>query len=576
MYKYILIYLCFICSCFQVWGQEHQWNEPFFINMNLGGALSSDMRVDNVGNTYLTAIFKDQVEIKDTVLYSSLKYGVFIAKFDINHNLIWSKVIAEAKEFSPNFSRVLSSVSLNIDDLDNIYSTILYEDSTYINNQLFTVEQSETYYQDIAILKISSVGQIDNVFNIKGSCQTGVGGIEIVQSNLYFHLGVNRNTLDTDSTCSCIIADTTINFEESRGLYGKLTLSNNNIDWIKNYSATGSTIGAGEIVVNDSKIYLTGGILWPSDLVFDDGVLNVPSIYSKYGYFIQLDLQGNLQWTRYFAVKGFDSYSIPRTLEANSKNDMVVVINLLTQSVPNQVFFENAPTLTGATNNDESFVIVNYDSLGNVKWHDISNSLGYERMISVDFDSHKNMYLAGSFTTDITFGSQFIDGYGSSNDILVISYDSLGNKRWAQKAGGTGSDLGAYMSIDSFDNLHVGGFITGASVNFGAYETNPPSPGNSIFVAQMRLEPIGLEETTPQQFGVSLYPNPSLGNTHVEIQDEFISQIRVYNALGQEVQTLNFKNQTSQASIENLVSGYYIIDIHSLSGKRVSQKLIVK
>ena len=581
MLRYILIAVLFICSCFQAWGQEHQWYEPFFANVNLGGDSRADMKVDKQGNTYLMVLFEDEVTILDTTLYTSKDNGVFVAKFDENHNLIWAKVIAEAKEENPNQSRVMDNLYIEIDKENQmLYPVVEYTDSTYLNSQLHTVIQTETYHRDIAIFKMDLHGVIQDIYSINGSCQTVFGSVQIEDDFVYFHVKNNRSNLDSDSVCSCQInSDTTLYFEKNNAILGRMKMSTEQVDWIKVYKAGHRPISVGKMDFIDSSLYVSGYVFGNSDLVIDNDSMVVPNTYLKYGYVMRFNTNGTQKWSKYYAVKGWDSQAIPRDLKVNSNNDIVLVANLWTQSVANQVFFENAPTLNGfgTTSNDESFFVVNYDSLGNVKWHDISNNLGYERMSSIDFDSDKNMYLAGTFSSnEFTFGSQYIEGYGFSNDILIISYDSVGNKRWAQIAGGNGSDIGAYMSIDSSDNLHVAGYITGVSATFGAYEAIPPGSGYSIFVAQMKLEPIGLEETTPQQFGVSLYPNPSLGNTHIEIQDEFISQIRVYNALGQEVQTLNFKNQTSKASIENLVSGYYIIDIHSLSGKRVSQKLIVQ
>ncbi len=579
MYKQILIFLCLVYSCFPLWGQEHQWHEPFFVNVDLGGDARADMKVDNLGNTYLMLLFEDEVTILDTTLYTSKDNGVLVAKFDLNHNLIWSKVVAEAKEATPNQTRVLGSISLELDNSTNdVYLNIGYADSTYFDNQLYTVNHSLTYYQDLAILKISQFGNIESQHHIKGSCTSVMGNFKIQDDFLYFHIHNQRNQLDADSVCSCILnSDTTIYSIKNEGVIGRLNKSNFNIDWIKVYKAGISDVTSGKIAVKDSNLYISGYIFSASDLVIGNDSMVVPNSYSKYGYLSRFKINGTHKWSKYFAVKGWDSKCPPVDLKVNSNNDIVLLANVRTQSVSNQVFFENASTLTGATNNDESFVVVNYDSLGNVKWHDISNNLGYERMISIDFDSHKNMYLAGKFSSeDFTFGSQYIEGYGFSNDILIISYDSVGNKRWAQKAGGNGSDIGAFMSIDSSDVLHVGGFITASSATFGVHETTPPSPGNSLFIAQMQLEPIGLDENTPQQFGVSVYPNPSIGTVNIKVVDEFISQVKVYNGFGQEIKNLNFENQTDKVNVENLSSGYYILDIHVESGKHVAQKLIVK
>ena len=171
MNKYILIYIIFIGFNLSIQGQEHQWNEPFFVNINLGGNTRFDMEVDDNGNTYLIALFENEVTILDTTLYTSKDDGVFLAKFDDNHTLLWARVIAEAKELTPNISRVLGSVFIELDKSTNyIYLNIGYADSVYFNHQLYTVDQSLTYYQDLAVLKLSPLGNIENTYHIKGSC----------------------------------------------------------------------------------------------------------------------------------------------------------------------------------------------------------------------------------------------------------------------------------------------------------------------------------------------------------------------------------------------------------------------
>ena len=404
------------------------------------------------------------------------------------------------------------------------------------------------------------------------------GDFKIQDSFLYFHIDNQRNQLDSDSVCSCSMSsDTVIYSIKNEAVLGRISKSNLSLDWMKVYGAGTSPIVSEEIAIDQSNLYLTGNVFSTVDLVIDEDSLPVPGVYSRYGYISRFSLKGEHKWTRYFAVYNWDSYAIPRDLGLNSDNDIVLVANVSTQSVMNRVHFQDGSNLTGATNNDKSFFVVNYDSLGNIKWKDISVNLGYEAMNSVDFDSHNNMYLVGKFSSpDIMFGNQLVEGYSYSNDILVVSYDRYGNKRWAQKAGGFGSDIGAFMAIDTSDNLHIGGYITGSSATFGAYETNPPIPGNSIFVAQMKLEPIGFYATTPQQFGVSVYPNPSAGIISIVVQDELLSEINIYNSFGQEVKTLRPQHSTSQVSIQDLPSGYYILDIHVESGKHVVEKLIIE
>lgn len=575
MFKTYSILVLFLCTSLLLRGQIHKWEEPLFMNFHLGGDSRSDIDLDSSGNIYLIGLFDEEVSILDTTLSSDEDNGVFIAKFDINHNLIWANVIAEAKESTAILTRVISHVSLEIDQSNNIIANITYRDSTYINDQFYDVIQSEAFPQDVALLKISNSGEVEDIYNFKGSCSNLISDYKRVNDNLYIHFGIRRDNLDTASTCSCILNnDTTIYLEESKAYFGQLDMNSGQVNWIKPYKTSNNSVGTGRIMITNSKVYLSGAILSSSDLIFDSDTLNIPNIYTCYGYLIQTDLQGNYQWARYFATKGWDSYIYPQDFILNTDNDIIITSNVRTQSVLNQVFFDNVPTLIGSTNNDENFFIINYDSLGNIKWYDISSSSGYDAINSINFDSHKNIYLTGRFNDELIFGMDTLLPYSFSDDILILSYDQMGNKRWAKKAGSFGNDVGIEILVDSLDNLHILGTVSNTAT-FGNYETTPLEP--NFFLGKMTLnEPLNNINYTPKQFNTSLYPNPNSGICTIYTEEEDIQQINIYNSLGQLTQTFKYTNFTNTISISQLKPGIYIVELISKSGKQVTQKLIVE
>ncbi len=571
--KLILIGLV-VCCNLSMWGQEYQWNIPFFVDANMRGSTKYDMQTDLGGNTYLLASFKEEITLEDTTLFSTKEIGVYLAKYSTSHELIWVHCIAEANEGNPNMSSIINHLELEIDKEGQfVYPVISYTDTTLLNELFYTVDQSQVYYNDIAILKLSFAGNIEKeMYHIKGSCTTYIGDVHIKDEYLYFHMSNSRHQLESDSVCSCTInSDTTIYSTDDEAIIGRINQNLNQVDWVQTYNAGGSGISSGEMSVIDNQLYLSGGVHSSLDLVIEDDSLIVPGIYSKYSYVARFDLEEGHEWTRYFAVMGWDSYGFPIDLEVNSNNDIVVVANVESQSTSNMVFFQNGPTLSECElpSNDRSFLVVNYDSLGNVKWHDISTSIGYESMRSVDFDSHHNLYLIGGSSSNFTF-----DGLTPAlSGMLVISYDANGNKRWAKSAGvGSGSTL----RIDSLDIIHIAGFVNNSKSEFGPYAIQLPNEGNSIFMAQMNLEPLGLEDATPQQFGVNIYPNPSLGQINIHLENEWISEVKIYDALGQEVQSISVESQKEILDVSNLLAGYYIIDIRTESGKRVAKKILVK
>jgi hypothetical protein len=88
---------------------------------------------------------------------------------------------------------------------------------------------------------------------------------------------------------------------------------------------------------------------------------------------------------------------------------------------------------------------------------------------------------------------------------------------------------------------------------------------------------LAVEENTLQEFRLEIYQNPNNGTVTLHVEDDWIEEVRAYDATGRLVNLSEFKNNTdSQVNIEGLTSGYYIVNVLTTSGKFLSQKLIVE
>lgn len=97
-------------------------------------------------------------------------------------------------------------------------------------------------------------------------------------------------------------------------------------------------------------------------------------------------------------------------------------------------------------------------------------------------DSDGNTFVTGYFYDTATFGSTTLISNGYI-DIYIAKSDIHGNWLWAQNVGGTNSDYGMGITIDTDDNCFVTGYFSG-SVNFGG-TTLTSSGGNDVFVAKL-------------------------------------------------------------------------------------------
>ena len=95
---------------------------------------------------------------------------------------------------------------------------------------------------------------------------------------------------------------------------------------------------------------------------------------------------------------------------------------------------------------------------------------------AVVVDSSNNVYVAGYFTTQATFGSgsesvQLTSAGGT--DIYLAKYSSIGALLWVRQSGGTGSDIAYTLKLDPSGNILMGGGYSGVAT-FGT-ETNKQS-----------------------------------------------------------------------------------------------------
>jgi len=91
---------------------------------------------------------------------------------------------------------------------------------------------------------------------------------------------------------------------------------------------------------------------------------------------------------------------------------------------------------------------------------------------------------------------------------------------------------------------------------------------------------VGVEENSIENsFGFQIYPNPTHGNLHYEMEEVMAKDavLSIYNLEGKEVNSIP-ANETGKGfiSVEALTPGIYLMQIKNNQGKSVSRKLIVE
>jgi uncharacterized delta-60 repeat protein len=226
------------------------------------------------------------------------------------------------------------------------------------------------------------------------------------------------------------------------------------VDSLDNVIVTGRSNGAYYTVKYDSNgnhLWNRTGVSGRAWAVAVDSLDNVIVTGESSGrdiITIKYDSNGNLLWTQIYSGLGDDfAYGV-----AVDSADNVIVSG------------ESDLDATGA----DDYVIIKYDSSGNLLWTRTSDGRGEEAW-GVAVDSVDNIIVTGYTQQGI--------------DYLTIKYDSNGNKLWERTYEGGANDFGFHVAVDSADNIIVTGesYLAG---NTDYYTIKYDSNGNILWTAR--------------------------------------------------------------------------------------------
>lgn len=121
-------------------------------------------------------------------------------------------------------------------------------------------------------------------------------------------------------------------------------------------------------------------------------------------------------------------------------------------------------TLTSAGGND--VFVAKYDAAGVAQWAVRGGGAGDDIATAIALDANGNLGLTGSYGGGAsgTFGATTLANAGSQ-DMFVAKLSNAGAWLWAQRVGGSSTELGQSLAFDSNGNLFVVGFYQSPSVS---------------------------------------------------------------------------------------------------------------
>lgn len=380
-------------------------------------------------------------------------FTLILLKVEVNaQNLHWAINIPD------NFPGHCDAVAT--DDSGNVYSTGDFAGiadfdpgpSTFNLNTMGTI--------NVFISKLDAAGNFIWAKQLAGTSIQRSYAIKIDNLGNVYTTGFFQGTTDFDPGPGVFNLTSVSGTEDI--FISKLDAAGNFI-WAKQIESTGSSEKGNSLAIgDDGAIYITGEFQETAD--FDPGVgvyLLTSSGTNLDIYILNLDSNGNFMWAKRMGGSGAD---VGRAIDLDSYGNIYT-----TGYFQNTVDFDPGVGVfnLGASGNRDVF-ISKLDSVGNFVWANRIGGGGSEEGYSLAIDRSSNICMTGYFSSTCDFDpgpATFNLSSASSNDIFVTKLSSAGNFIWANRMGGSDSDVGRSLVVDSSNNVYSTGWF-GNTVDF--------------------------------------------------------------------------------------------------------------
>ncbi len=534
------------------------------------GGTSSDggnsIEVDAFGNVYTTGYFAGTVDFDPGLgIYNLTAVGgtdIFISKLDQFGNFLWAKNIVDSTG-----GGVGNSIAL--DPLGNVYTTGYFQGTADFDPGLGTYNLTPVGYADIFILKLDSIGNFVWARQIGGiGNDQGVSITLDSQGNIYTTGGF-QDTADFDPGAGVFNLISTApvypGFQQGNIFVTKLNSSGNFV-WAKSMVSTTETADTGNDIAVDllGNVFTIGSFVDTVDFDPGSGVFNlfVDSIYSDV-FISKLDASGNFIWAKQIVgTGGLYRWNYGYSIALDDFGN--VFTTGLFQGTAD--FNPSAGIFNLTSGALYSAFISKLDFSGNFVWAKSITGTGNAAGNSIVLDTAGNIYTAGEFTNTIDFdpgvGVFNLTGVISDN-IFISKLDPLGNFVWAKNMGGTSSDEGLSIALDSIGNIYTTGEYAGtADFDPDAGVFNLTSSGLlDFFVHKMSQTPTGIIEI-PNQANIVLYPNPTNNFIDIETSLKHYS-ISVFDNMGKLILKEQENQNKARIDVSGFSNGLYFIQLKS-------------
>jgi hypothetical protein len=260
----------------------------------------------------------------------------------------------------------------------------------------------------------------------------------------------------------------------SAHVWTKVIAGDTGTDW--SYSIT---------IDNNGNVYTTGYFSGTVDFDPGVGVANLTSIGDGEIFISKLNSSGDYVWAKSMSGLGDDTGYFIKT---DSSGNVYT-----TGYFSGTVDFDPGAGVADLTSSGSSDIFISkLNSSGEYVWAKSIGGISEESGNALSIDSSGNVYTTGYFSGTVDFdpGAGVADLTSSgSTDIFINKLNSSGESVLAKNIGGTSSDSGNSLAVDSSGNIYTTGSFYG-TVDFdpGAGVANlSSSAGSGTFISKLNL-----------------------------------------------------------------------------------------
>lgn len=508
---------------------------------NYDGAYS--VAVDASSNAYIAGYFlSPTITFGSTTLTNAGSYDLFIAKYDVNGNVLWAKRAGGTSEDE--------AYSVAVDDSGNVYITGYFASTTI---SFGSTTMTNTGSHDIFLVKYDINGNVLWAKNAGGTdCDEAYTVAVDNSGNIYIAGWFLSATVIFDTT--------TVTGVGAGDIFLSKYNNDGNLLWAK---SAGGTIDdeANSIAVDDSgNIYLAGCFQSPT---INFGTYTLTNVGSYDIFLVKYDTVGNVLWAK---STGGNDYDMNNSVVLDATGNTYVagwfystIINFDSTTLVN----------TDGTGSSADIFLLKYDVNGNALWAKSADGTADDQAGSIAIDTSGNAYLAGWYASStIIFDSITLTNAGGY-DIFLVKFDPNGNIIWGKRAGGTNADGASSVAINTSDNIFLTGSYQSTSITFGS--TTLTNAGYSdIFLSKLDNIVTASNDIYNSSY-ISVFPNPVTEYITINVPQK--STIEIADINGQIVRTIyNIKEATIE--ISDLSSGVYILRVKT--DKEIVTKKFIK